>query len=145
VPLLDIPLQMITLVGMVLRIAAVYDRPPTDAHRREVVAAMAGGLLGRYATQQAVKLIPFVGWLVSGLIGMSSTWLLGRAAVAYFEAGGDAALTENWGRVQARLRRDRQSLWATRRRLPTVSWERVYSRWRNLSFWPRPTRNGDKK
>lgn len=139
VPLLDIPLQMITLVGMVLRIAAVYDRPPTDAHRREVVAAMAGGLLGRYATQQAIKLIPFVGWLVSGFIGMSCTWLLGRAAVAYFEAGGDAALTENWERAQAHLRRDRLSLWATRRRWPAMSWKRVHRR------WPGPARDGDER
>jgi uncharacterized protein (DUF697 family) len=143
VPLLDIPLQMITLVGMVLRIATVYDRPPTDAHRREVVAAMAGGLLGRYATQQAIKLIPFVGWLVSGFIGMSCTWLLGRAAVTYFEAGGDAALNENWARVQAHLRRERLSLWATRRRWSAVSWKRVYHRWRSLPFWTEPERDGD--
>lgn len=106
VPLLDIPLQMITLVGMVLRVAAVYGRPPTDTHRREVLTAIAGGLAGRYATQQALKLVPFIGWLASGLIGMSCTWLLGRAAVAYFEAGGDAALSAGWERTRDYLRQN---------------------------------------
>ena len=163
VPLLDIPLQMVTLVGLVLRIAAVYDRPPTDAHRREVMAAMAGGLVGRYATQQMVKLVPILGWLVSGLIGASCTWLLGRAAVAYFEAGGDAALAERWGRARSGLRQRWrplraagqplraagqplraagqplraawQSLQAIWRRWATPPWRRIRRRWRHL---PRP-------
>jgi uncharacterized protein (DUF697 family) len=103
VPLLDIPLQMVTLVGLVLRIAAIYDQPPSNTQRREVLAAIAGGLAGRYATQQAVKLVPIVGWVVSGLIGVSATWLLGRAAVAYFEAGGDAALAAGWEQTRERV------------------------------------------
>jgi uncharacterized protein (DUF697 family) len=103
VPLLDVPLQMVTLVGLVLRIAAVYGQPPSDTQRREVLAAIAGGLAGRYATQQAVKLVPIVGWVASGLIGASATWLLGRAAVAYFEAGGDAALAAGWERTRERV------------------------------------------
>jgi len=135
VPLLDIPLQMITLVGLVLRVAAVYDRPPTDAHRREVVAAMAGGLAGRYAAQQAIKLVPVVGWLVSGLIGMSCTWLLGRAAVAYFEAGGDGALAKGWEQAQSGLRQGRQSFQAAWRRRMVEPWAHARRRWRQL---PRP-------
>jgi uncharacterized protein (DUF697 family) len=103
VPLLDIPLQMVTLVGLALRIAAIYDQPPSNTQRREVLAAIGGGLVGRYATQQAVKLVPIVGWVVSGLIGVSATWLLGRAAVAYFEAGGDAALAAGWERTRERV------------------------------------------
>ncbi len=156
VPLLDIPLQMITLVGLVLRVAAVYGRPPTDAHRREVMAAMAGGLAGRYATQQVVKLVPILGWLVSGLIGASCTWLLGRAAVAYFEAGGDTALAERWERARSGLRQRcrplrvarqplrvarqplrvaRQPLRVIWRRWVMPPWTRVRRRWRHL---PRP-------
>jgi uncharacterized protein (DUF697 family) len=138
VPLLDIPLQMITLVGLVLRIGAVYDQPPTDSHRREVLAAIASGLAGRYATQQVVKLVPFFGWLASGLIGMSCTWLLGRATVAYFEVGGDAALTGGWKRAQDRMRQSWspirgawQSLGAAGRQ-----WKgRARRRWKSL---PRP-------
>ena len=141
VPFLDIPFQMATLVGMVMRIGAVYDRPPTDAHRREVIAAVTGGLLGRYATQQAIKLIPFVGWLISSFIAVSCTWLLGRAAVAYFEAGGDVILTEGWDRVRNRLHRHRQPPEATRR-WTADAWAGLRRRWQNLF---RPARGSDEQ
>lgn len=147
VPLLDIPLQMITLVGMVLRIAAVYDRPPTDTHRREVLAAIAGGLAGRYAAQQAVKLVPFVGWLASGLIGISCTWLLGRGAVAYFEAGGDVALGAGWERTHDRLRQSWSPLrqaWHTVGMIGHRWREGTRRRWHNRPRlqvgWVRPER-----
>ncbi|MFQ5576720.1 MAG: DUF697 domain-containing protein [Anaerolineae bacterium] len=99
-PLLDLPVQIMTLAGLMLRIAAVYDRPPSDARRREVAAAVAGGLAGRFGAQQLAKMIPVVGWLVSSVIGWSGAWMLGRAAVAYFEAGGDAAVDRGWNRAR---------------------------------------------
>ena len=103
VPLLDIPIQLMTLSGLMLRIAAIYDRPPTDVRRREVIAALSGGLAGRYAAQQLVKVVPMVGWAVSGVIGWTSTWGMGRAAIAYFEAEGDAALERGVDRAKTRL------------------------------------------
>ncbi len=96
VPLIDLPVQIMTLTGLMLRIGAVYERPPTDIRRREVVAAVAGGLVGRLAAQQLVKIVPVVGWAISSVIGWSCTWALGRAAIAYFEAGGDAAVDRSW-------------------------------------------------
>ena len=98
-PLLDIPLQLLTLVKLVLRIAAIYDRPPTDAYRREVFAAVAGGLAGRFAAQQALKLVPVAGWLAGGGVASLTAWLLGQAAVSYFEAGGDAAVAQKLTRA----------------------------------------------
>jgi uncharacterized protein (DUF697 family) len=95
-PLLDLPVQVMTLTGLMLRIAAVYDRPPTDIRRREVVVALGGGLVGRYGAQQLAKLVPMVGWLVSGIIGWSTTWALGQTAIAYFEAGGDGVVDRGW-------------------------------------------------
>ena len=92
IPLIDLPVQVMTLAGLILRLAAVYDRPPSEVRRREVIAAVLGGLAGRYAAQQAAKMVPVVGWLVSSIIGWSCTWSLGRAAIAYFEADGDAAV-----------------------------------------------------
>lgn len=103
VPLLDLPVQIITLSGLMLRLAALYDRPPSKARRREVVIAIGSGLAGRLAAQQVAKLVPVVGWLVSSLIGWSSTWGLGQAAVAFFEAGGDAAVDQRWNRTRHRL------------------------------------------
>lgn len=96
VPLIDLPVQVMTLTGLMLRIGAVYERPPSDLQRREVIAAVAGGLAGRLGAQQLAKLVPVVGWAASSIIGWSGTWALGKAAITYFEAGGDAAVDRGW-------------------------------------------------
>lgn len=120
VPLLDLPVQIMTLTGLILRIAAIYDRPPTESRRRELAAAVVGGLAGRYGAQQLAKLIPGVGWAVSSFVGWSATWALGRAAIAYFEVGGDAAIDRNWNWTKYRLQQGLRSMhrrWQQRPRL----------------------------
>ena len=42
-----------------------------------------------------VKLIPFVGWLVSGLLCALMTYLLGEAAIRYYEADAKAPLRDS--------------------------------------------------
>lgn len=121
VPLLDLPVHVVTLAGLMLRLAAIYDRPPGEAHRREMVAAVAGGLAGRYGAQQVIKLVPVVGWLVSSLLAWSYTWGLGQAAVAYFEAGGDAALDRGLSRARGNLK---QLYLAVAERCPRPAWPR---------------------
>jgi uncharacterized protein (DUF697 family) len=124
VPLIDLPVQIMTLTGLMLRIGAVYERPPTEIRRREVVAAVAGGLVGRLAAQQLAKIIPLVGWAISSVIGWSCTWALGRAAIVYFEAGGDAAVDRSWNRTKGgvdRLYRLVGQRWQQRPRLK-VEW-----------------------
>lgn len=103
VPLVDLPVQVINLAGLVLRLAALYDRPAKEVRRREVVVAIAGGLAGRYAAQQVAKLVPVVGWAASSLLGWSCTWGLGRAAIAYFEGEGDIQLDQKVSRAKNRL------------------------------------------
>lgn len=125
VPLIDLPFQIMTLVGLMLRIGAVYNRPPTVTYRREVAAAVGGGLIGRYAAQQVVKLVPVVGWVASGLIGMSCTWLLGQAAVAYFEAGGDAAVSRRWVKARHGFEHIRQPLQSGWQRWVVGPWRRM--------------------
>ena len=49
---------------------------------------MAGSLLSRYLGMQVAKLIPGLGWLVSASLSAVTTWGMGQAARAYFEAGG---------------------------------------------------------
>jgi len=129
IPLIDLPIMFLTLTGLMLRIGAVYDRPPSDVRRREVITAVAGGLAARFAAQQLVKLVPVIGWLVSSAIGWSGTWMLGRAAVAYFEAGGDAAVDRGWQRTTGGLTRAWQ---AVRRRWPG----RSRLRWRRKPAEP---------
>lgn len=124
VPLVDLPLQIMTLIGLFLRIATLYHRPPTTSQRREVAAAVAGGLAVRFAAQQALKLVPLVGWLASSLIALSSTWLLGQAAVAYFESGGDAAVARRLVETQAGLGRAWQPVRSGWQRWVVRPWQR---------------------
>ena len=70
---------------------------------------MVGSLAGRYLAQQAVKLVPVVGWLVSGAIGAGSTWLLGQATVIYFESGGDMTLNRYVQQAGQKIRRYQQT------------------------------------
>ncbi len=133
VPLIDLPIQIMTLTGLLMRIAAVYDRPPSGMRRREVVLAVAGSLAGRYGAQQLAKLIPVVGWAVSGLVGWSSTWVLGQTAIAYFEAGGDAAIDRNWGRTKGGVGRVRQAVGQRWQRRPRLS---LPGRWKQQKSTP---------
>jgi small GTP-binding protein len=87
VPGLEIPVLLATQTRMVLRIAAAYGESMNVSHARELLTTMAGTLLARYLKSQIVKLIPGLGWIVSAAISAISTWGIGQAARAYFEAG----------------------------------------------------------
>lgn len=104
-PLLDVPFQLLTQMRLVMRLAAMYGRAAVNGVQtdnlgvssgvrlstiasgasRDVVMTLLGGLGLRYLAQQLVKLVPILGWLVSGVLSASSTWLIGWAAVTYFE------------------------------------------------------------
>ncbi|MBI5652070.1 MAG: DUF697 domain-containing protein [Chloroflexi bacterium] len=87
VPLLDIPFQIFLQLQMVLRIAAIYGQPLNDRYSREMIATMVGSVVLRYAGQQLVKVIPLAGWLASGALAASGTWIIGQLAIEYFENG----------------------------------------------------------
>lgn len=87
VPLVDIPILLGTQIRMVLRIAAIYGEPLTASRAREVVATITAGLALRYAAEEAAKLVPFGGDLVSGAIAAAGTWALGQVTTEYFESG----------------------------------------------------------
>ena len=84
VPFLDIPVQLASQMRLLLRLAALYGRLERGDNSRELLASVAGGLGVRLGAQQAAKLVPVLGWVVSGLLSGLSTWLLARAAMAYF-------------------------------------------------------------
>jgi uncharacterized protein (DUF697 family) len=85
VPLLDIPVHLAAQMRLLLRLAALHGQLGVGDGDRELLATVAGGLGLRLAVQQVAKLVPVFGWAVSGLLSGLSTWLLGRAAVAYFD------------------------------------------------------------
>jgi small GTP-binding protein len=106
IPFLDIPLLLASQMRMTLRIATIYGESMGPERAKELITTIAGGVLLRYAAQQALKLLPGPGWIVSGMIAGAGTWAMGQVAVAYFESKKRltaAQMRELYGRVQ-RLR-----------------------------------------
>lgn len=85
VPLLDLPFQVVLQWKVALQLAAIYGRPGLDYRSREMVGTIVWNLLIRFVMQQAVRLAPVVGWLLSALIGGISTALLGHALITLYE------------------------------------------------------------
>lgn len=85
----DMPIMTLNQMKMVLQIATAYGQP-LDANRiKELACVLGGAFVARNVARAGAKLIPFAGWLVSGAVGFAATEAMGRAAVEYFEAGGD--------------------------------------------------------
>ncbi len=85
IPLLDLPLHVAAQWRVALQLAAIYGRPGLDYRSRELAGTVVVNLVFRHLAQQALKLVPFVGWLLSGLLSGASTWLLGQALVRYYQ------------------------------------------------------------
>ena len=106
IPFLDIPLLLASQVRLTLRIATIYGESMGPERAKELVTTIGGGVLLRYATQQALKFLPGPGWVISGLIAAAGTWAMGQVAVAYFESRGRlsaAQMREQYRRLR-RLR-----------------------------------------
>ena len=86
IPLLDIPLLLASQVRLTLRIAAIYGEGMGAGRAKELLSTVGGGILLRYATQQAVKFFPGPGWIISGSIAAAGTWAMGQVVMAYFES-----------------------------------------------------------
>jgi small GTP-binding protein len=84
-PLLDIPIQLATQMKLLMRLAALHGQAGATDGSRELLASVAGGLGVRFGIQQLAKLFPVLGWAASGLLSGLTTWMLGWAAVAYFD------------------------------------------------------------
>jgi uncharacterized protein (DUF697 family) len=109
VPILDIPLLLVSQVRLVLRIAAVYGETLSARHARELLTTMAGSIVLRYLSVELAALVPVLGWLAAGTIIGTGTWAMGRVAVAYFEGGRQLSggqLRETYKRL---LRRPKES------------------------------------
>jgi len=94
VPMLDIPLQVVVQVGVVMRVGAAYGYTPTGGMNREVMGTVVSTLGLRYLVLALVKFIPFIGSLVSGVLCALMTYLLGEAAIRYYEAGATVPLRD---------------------------------------------------
>lgn len=107
VPLLDLPFQVMIQVGVVMRVGAAYGYVPTGSLNREVVGTVVGTLGIRYLALALVKFIPFVGWAVAGLLSGAMTFLIGEAAIRYYEAGARVPFSRLIMRPRERLQQGR--------------------------------------
>ncbi len=87
VPVVDLPLLVGHQLRMVLRLAAIYGESFSVRHARELIGTIAGGVGIRFVGEQAAKLLPGPGWLISAGFASGGTFAIGKAAVAYFESG----------------------------------------------------------
>lgn len=85
IPLLDLPLHVAMNWRVALQLATIYGRPGLDYRSREMVGAVTFNLAVRYLAQQALKLLPLFGWLLSGALSGGSTFLLGHTLLRYYE------------------------------------------------------------
>ncbi len=103
VPLLDVPFQVMIQVGVVMRVGAVYGFVPTGGMNRELIGTVISALGLRYLILALVKLIPFVGWAAAGMLSGMTTFLMGEAAVRYYEGGASLPLARFIVRPRDRL------------------------------------------
>jgi small GTP-binding protein len=109
IPLIDIPILLSTQIRLVLRIAAVYGEPMKAEHARELMVTIASGLALRYIAEEAAKVVPFGGDLVSGAIAAAGTWAIGQVAIEYFAGGKQLSrhqISERFGRYYRRYREE---------------------------------------
>jgi uncharacterized protein (DUF697 family) len=92
---------------MVLRLAAIYGENITAQFARELVMALAGGLVTRYVGLQLTKLVPGFGWVVGSVVAATGTTTMGRLAQRYFKSGGQLHPSQLKAWVQTQLSRRR--------------------------------------
>ncbi len=124
IPIIDLPLQVALQWKVILQVAAIYGRPGLDVRSKEMASTVGLSVVMRLVTQQLVKLVPVIGWALSGLLSGVSTLLLGHAFLRYYERdqvvnlrAAGAVLQRGARRTLLPLRTVRQQLGRQRLRL----------------------------
>lgn len=91
VPGADMPVMTLNQAKMVLQIAAAYGYPLEPERVKELAGVLAGALVCRGVARQAVAVVPALGWAIKGAMGYAVTTAIGKAALEYFEQGGNIA------------------------------------------------------
>ncbi len=89
IPGADMPIMTLNQMKMLLQIAAAYGQPLNADRIKELALVVGGAFLCRGVARQIAGVVPILGWAVKGAIGFAGTEAMGRAAIEYFEAGGD--------------------------------------------------------
>lgn len=91
IPGADMPVMTLNQAKMLLQIAAAYGCPMNIERAKELALVVGGAFALRGLARQAVAVVPGLGWAIKAAVGYAGTVAMGRAAIEYFEAGGDAA------------------------------------------------------
>lgn len=102
IPGADLPALTLNQIRMVFRLAAAYGEEIDRERALEILAVIGAGLGFRAVAREALGFLPGVGWAVKGGIAYAGTRALGKAAAAYFEAGGHKRLRERVDSVRSR-------------------------------------------
>ncbi len=100
IPGIDVPILLIGQVRLILRIAALYGEEITTRTAREMIATIAGGVTLRYLGEEASKLLPGPGWILSAGFAAAGTYAIGQVARDYFESGKHLSITQMRERYQ---------------------------------------------
>lgn len=91
VPGADMPLMTANQIKMILQIAAAYGQPLGPERVLELLGVLVNAFIFRNISRQLAGLVPALGWAVKGTMGYLGTQAIGRAAIEYFEGGGNVA------------------------------------------------------
>lgn len=89
VPGADMPLMTANQIKMILQIAAAYGQPLGPERVLELLGVLVNAFIFRNISRQLAGLVPALGWAVKGTMGYLGTQAIGRAAIEYFEGGGN--------------------------------------------------------
>ncbi|HEY3106588.1 MAG TPA: hypothetical protein VGJ49_07310 [Gaiellaceae bacterium] len=102
IPGADMPALTLNQIRMVFRLAAAYGEKIDIDRAFEILAVVGAGFGFRAIAREAVAFVPGIGWVVKGGIAYAGTTALGRAAAAYFDAGGQRRIKKKVGSVRPR-------------------------------------------
>ncbi len=91
IPGVDMPVMTANQAKMVLEIAAIYAQPLSTDRVKELAGVLLNAFVCRGVARQVAGAVPALGWAVKGSMGYVGTQAIGRAAIEYFEAGGNIA------------------------------------------------------
>jgi len=89
VPGADMPLMTLNQAKMLLQIAAAYGQSLGTERAKELLALVGGAFALRTVARQILGFVPGFGWAIKAGFGYVGTVAMGRAAITYFEHGGD--------------------------------------------------------
>ncbi len=89
IPGADMPVMTLNQAKMILMIAAAHGEELNLERVKELVVLVGGAFACRAFARQIVGIVPGLGWVTKAAIGYMGTYIMGRAAVEYFEGAVD--------------------------------------------------------